>query len=198
MSGAKETGDPAPVLTSEGELDDYDRFLATCNLKNRGSDPPPAGDWMAAVYTEAMEFSRFHNGLVWQVSSIFVPFSIAGFAVDFTNENNVAQPMKLLFVAGGSIGVMLFWTVLAEWHRWLWVHSFYCAACIEHGWGYRQHAPAKPKLGSLAPPSLFGLRVRSFRGWDLGRLTRWFIAGLIILAWLLRLAFADELRSAAS
>ncbi|MBC9178634.1 hypothetical protein [Pseudoroseomonas ludipueritiae] len=141
-----------------------------------------------------MEFSRFHNGLVWQVSSIFVPFSIAGFAVDFRNDNGDPQVLKLYFVAGGSIGVMLAWTILAEWHRWLWVHSMYSAACIEHVWGYRTAPPAKPALNNWEPPSLLGLQVRSFMGRDLGRLTRWCIAGLVIFAWVLRLAIADELR----
>lgn len=195
MSGAEETGCPAPVLASENEADEYDRVLSVIrNLKNEVGGPLPAGEWMATAYTEMMEFSRFHNGLVWQVSSIFVPFSIAGFAVDFRSGSGEPQALKLWFVAGGSIGVMLVWTMLAEWHRWLWVHSMYSAGCIEHVWGYRRHPPAKPALNNWAPPSLLGLRVRSFMGWDLGRLTRWCIAALVILAWVLRLAIADELR----
>jgi hypothetical protein len=110
-----------------------------------------------------MEFARFHNGLVWQVSSIFIPFSFAGLALDFE-----ANTVQLKYVGLGSIFVLFMWTLLAEWHRWAWVHSFYCVKVIEAMWGYRDD-PLPPKFFDLRPPSFVGMETGAV---DWGRLIR--------------------------
>ena len=78
----------------------------------------PHEEHLIQIYEQQTEFARFHNALVWQVSSIFIPFSFAGLSLPFAKE------VQLWLVGLGSMFVLVMWSFLAEWHRWLWVHSF--------------------------------------------------------------------------
>jgi hypothetical protein len=136
--------------------------------------------YLQTIYEQQMEFARFHNGLVWQVSSIFIPFSFAGLALDFNSG-----AVELKYVGWGSIFILLMWTCLAEWHRWMWVHSFYCAKVIESIWGYRSD-PKLPSLVDLRPPDFVGMKPAPA---DLGRLIRFSFAAIGIGFWLVRLGY---------
>jgi hypothetical protein len=135
-------------------------------------------DRLPNIYEQQMDFARFHNGLVWQVSSILIPFSFAGLGLDFKGG-----AFRLDIVGWGSIFILIMWTCLAEWHRWLWVHSFYCVKVIEAIWGYRSD-PELPRLLSLRPPDFVGMKLFPL---DLGRLIRISFAIGGIGFWLLRL-----------
>jgi hypothetical protein len=154
---------------------------------------PTASD-LESVYHEQMEFARFHNNLVWQVSTIFVPFSLAGLALSFRNDSNELQEVQLLFVTVGSISFIILWCLLAEWHRWLWVHSFYLARVVEHKWEYRCK-PSPPTLGEICPnagpPSFLGVEASRI---DIGRIVRIIIAVSVIFVWIAR--YVSEMRSA--
>jgi hypothetical protein len=133
------------------------------------------------LYEQKMEFSRFHNGLVWQVSSIFIPFSFSGLALNFTDGS-----IQLSYVGWGSIIVLMLWTCLAEWHRWMWVHSFHCVKTIEAIWKYSD-VPQPPSFFDLSPPSFAGIKTGPV---DLGRLIRLSFALIGIYFWLSRLGYA--------
>jgi hypothetical protein len=141
---------------------------------------------LAVIYHEQMEFARFHNGLVWQVSTIFVPFSLAGLALDFQNDSNKLMIIQLMFITSGSIAIIILWCALAEWHRWLWVHSFHLAKLVEYKWGYRCKPlpPLRYDITPAAPPPSF-LGVEANRS-DIGRMIRMMIALVVIIIWLLR------------
>jgi hypothetical protein len=149
---------------------------------------------LESIYHEQMEFARFHNSLVWQVSTIFVPFSLAGLALNFRNESNELQEIQLLFVTAGSISFIILWCLLAEWHRWLWVHSFYLAKVVEHKWGYRGE-PSPPRLREISPnagpPSFLGVEASRI---DIGRIVRLIIAVSVIFVWIAR--YVSEMRDA--
>jgi hypothetical protein len=132
------------------------------------------------LYEQQMEFSRFHNGLVWQVSSIFIPFSFAGLGLNFESGANV------YYVGWGSIFLLTMWTMLAEWHRWMWVHSFYIAALIERIWKVRVEEPKVPNLMKFSPPHFLGVRVLHF-SFDIGRIIRLLFWPVGVGFWLVRM-----------
>jgi hypothetical protein len=142
---------------------------------------------LCLVYEQQMEFARFHNALVWQVSSIFIPFSFAGLAVDFESD------VQLRSVAWGSIAILAVWTVLAEWHRWMWVHSFYIAGVIENLLSIRDEPPKAPSFLNFSPPQFIGLPVRHAR-FDYGRILRlaFGVIGVAFWAWRLGEGVACE------
>lgn len=125
---------------------------------------------LVLVYEQQMEFMRFHNGLVWQVSSIFIPFSFAGLGLEFGDD----RPY-LYSVGWGSIVLLTMWTILAEWHRWMWVHSLYIAGVVENLLGIRDAPPAPPSCRDLhplaSPPRFIDMPVRC-ASFDFGRLIR--------------------------
>jgi hypothetical protein len=153
------------------------------DLKSRLKAKP---NQLSTIYEQQMEFCRFHNGLVWQVSTIFIPFSFAGLALEFGNAT------QFNFVALGSSLVLLIWTALTEWHRWTWVHSMYVAAMVEHIWGYRDLEPASPRFFSNHAPCFVGLSITTspipgfLDHFDWGRLLRLSFGALGIVFWIVR------------
>jgi hypothetical protein len=50
---------------------------------------------LIAVYNEQVEFACFHNGLVWQVSSVWVPVAFGGLVLDFGETGGGVDEMRL-------------------------------------------------------------------------------------------------------
>ncbi len=59
-------------------------------LKGANSD-----EVLIAVYNEQVEFACFHNGLVWQVSSVWVPVAFGGLVLDFGETGGGVDEMRL-------------------------------------------------------------------------------------------------------
>ena len=171
-------------LSRSHQINHFEREL------ERRSSTHPSLDYL---YREQMEFVRFHNGLVWQVSTVLVPFSLAGLALDFEDDYGMIDHLQLWFVAIGSIVTIVVWAILAEWHRWLWVNSLHLAKIIEAKWGYR----GKPEIPGLwdtlglyaNPPAFLGVEAARH---DWGRLTRLSIVLLVVLIWIFRLTISGD------
>lgn len=71
---ASKTDDPE-LKAPETKAEDLEAKLKDVSHEN-----------LRLIYEQQMEFARLHNGFVWQVSSIFIPFSLAGLALDFKTE----------------------------------------------------------------------------------------------------------------
>lgn len=142
------------------------------------------------IYEQQMEFARLHNGFVWQVSSIFIPFSLAGLALDIKTEE------QLQFVGYGSIAVIVMWVVFSEWHRWIWVHSFFIAGVIEKILEIRDNLPDQPNIFNLRPPELVGVSIAP--PYDFGRIARLFFSISGIIVWSRRICIGIEERVVAA
>jgi hypothetical protein len=79
--------------------------------------------------------------------------------------------------------LLMVWTLLAEWHRWVWVKGYYNAHLIEAEWRLRDQPPM-PNFFAMSPAAPLGVPAARI---DLGRLIRWSIAAGGITIWANRL-----------
>ena len=138
------------------------------------------------LYAEQMEYARFHNGLVWQVSAVWVPLAFAGLAANYRDDAGGFDGHKLIFIGLASIFLLCAWTALAEWHRKGWIGARHLAMMVEAVWQLRPWPGERPRHLSLMLPVALGADSAEF---DYGRLIRWAIAMGGIGVWVGRLIY---------
>lgn len=150
------------------------------------------------LYSERMEWARHFNEMVWSIGTIMLPLSFAGFAVDYVESGaassggpsiNVVSEAKevkwtrLGFVAAASIGLLIFWIRLGDWHRRLWVREFVLTDQIEYLWRWRD-LPVYAVGRDVDGPSPSSHLLSRMYLRDEGNKTRFLIARLGIIAWI--------------
>jgi hypothetical protein len=136
---------------------------------------------LEVLYNQNMEWARHFNGLIWTISSILLPISFAGFAVNFREDTGSINKEALTFVAIASVLLLLFWGLLSSWHRRLWERAFTLTGMIEKIWGYHDQNDACTAK-TLCRHILADLTPR-----DKGAWIRWSIVYLGMALWLVRI-----------
>lgn len=128
------------------------------------------------LYCQKQEWARHFNSLIWTITGILLPVSLAGLLVSFRNEAGVLNRPALICAALGSILLLLFWNGICNGHRKHWEREFQVAHVIEGAWGIR---PTPSSIQDASEPLLSAgsTEIKSLRNW---------MALLGILVWVTR------------
>ena len=135
-------------------------------------------EWLRTLYESYTERFLSDNSRIWITGSIMIPLSLAAFAALPT----ISCPkfIHLLTLAIASSAVMISWLVIAENHRAFQEKSRAWIVAIEETLGLEKTGGPKIRGNILNRILTFPAAVQ---------IMRWGLAGAVVIAWILVLAF---------